>query len=112
MNPDNVRIAIIGFGYVGLPLAVEFGKHFPTIGFDLKQGPHRRASRRPGQHARNDGDKEHRLTTIKKITSGSTSEAAAFVDTLYRRIIEPAPARPPVSALPKPPRSSKTPSAT
>ncbi|WP_257314233.1 nucleotide sugar dehydrogenase [Geothrix fuzhouensis] len=27
-------IAIIGLGYVGLPLAVEFGKHFPTIGFD------------------------------------------------------------------------------
>ncbi len=29
------RIAIIGLGYVGLPLAVEFGKKFPTIGFDI-----------------------------------------------------------------------------
>jgi UDP-N-acetyl-D-galactosamine dehydrogenase len=28
-------IAVIGLGYVGLPLAVEFGKHLPTIGFDL-----------------------------------------------------------------------------
>lgn len=28
------RIALIGLGYVGLPLAVEFGKHFPVIGFD------------------------------------------------------------------------------
>lgn len=28
-------IAIIGLGYVGLPLAVEFGKHYPTIGFDI-----------------------------------------------------------------------------
>ncbi len=27
-------IAIIGLGYVGLPLAIEFGKHYPTIGFD------------------------------------------------------------------------------
>jgi UDP-N-acetyl-D-galactosamine dehydrogenase len=35
----------------------------------------------------NPGDKEHRLTTIRKITSGSTSEAAEFVDALYRRII-------------------------
>jgi UDP-N-acetyl-D-galactosamine dehydrogenase len=28
-------IAVVGLGYVGLPLAVEFGKKFPTIGFDL-----------------------------------------------------------------------------
>ena len=32
----NTRIGIIGLGYVGLPLAVEFGKQFPTIGYDLK----------------------------------------------------------------------------
>ena len=28
-------IAVIGLGYVGLPLAVEFGKKFTTLGFDL-----------------------------------------------------------------------------
>jgi UDP-N-acetyl-D-galactosamine dehydrogenase len=32
---DNPTIAVIGLGYVGLPLAVEFGKHFTTIGFDV-----------------------------------------------------------------------------
>lgn len=32
---DQLKIAIIGLGYVGLPLAVEFGKHVPTIGFDI-----------------------------------------------------------------------------
>jgi UDP-N-acetyl-D-galactosamine dehydrogenase len=32
---DNARIAIIGLGYVGLPLAIEFGKKFPVIGFDI-----------------------------------------------------------------------------
>ena len=32
---DNVRIAIVGLGYVGLPLAVEFGKRFDTVGFDI-----------------------------------------------------------------------------
>ena len=32
---DASVIAVIGLGYVGLPLAVEFGKHFRTIGFDL-----------------------------------------------------------------------------
>ena len=29
------KICIVGLGYVGLPLAAEFGKHFPTIGFDV-----------------------------------------------------------------------------
>ena len=33
--PENPTIAVIGLGYVGLPLAVEFGKHFATIGFDI-----------------------------------------------------------------------------
>ena len=32
---DTASVAVIGLGYVGLPLAVEFGKHFQTIGFDL-----------------------------------------------------------------------------
>lgn len=33
----NAKIGIIGLGYVGLPLAVEFGKKFETIGFDINQ---------------------------------------------------------------------------
>jgi UDP-N-acetyl-D-galactosamine dehydrogenase len=35
--PANPTIAIIGLGYVGLPLAVEFGKKHKTIGFDISQ---------------------------------------------------------------------------
>ncbi|MEA2120506.1 Vi polysaccharide biosynthesis UDP-N-acetylglucosamine C-6 dehydrogenase TviB [Halovibrio sp. HP20-50] len=190
LNIDNVRLGIIGLGYVGLPLAVEFGKVMPTIGFDinakriaeLNDGIDRTLevepallaestqlsfasdlevlrecnvyivtvptpiddSRRPdltplikasetlGQVVSkgdvviyestvypgateedcipvierisgliynqdffagysperiNPGDKEHRVTTIKKVTSGSTKEAAEFVDALYRRVI-------------------------
>ena len=34
---DDSKIAIIGLGYVGLPLSIEFGKIFKTIGFDTKQ---------------------------------------------------------------------------
>ena len=196
----DARIGIIGLGYVGLPLAVEFGKHFDTLGFDinpqriteLKAGQDRThevsagelaeakrlrfsgselggselardnvaladrnvfivtvptpvdADRRPDftplikasqtvGHALkagdlviyestvypgateeicvpelerasglkfntdftvgysperiNPGDKQRRLTTIIKVTSGSTPEAAEFVDALYRRII-------------------------
>ena len=186
----NVRLGVIGLGYVGLPLAVEFGKRFPVTGFDvnahriaelragrdsslevepaeLKAATHLRctdveadladcnvyivtvptpidefkspdlrpvesASRtlgrvlKPGDVAVfestvypgcteevcvpimeeisglrfnqdffvgysperiNPGDKEHRVTTIRKVTSGSTPEVADFVDTLYRSII-------------------------
>lgn len=34
---SEIKIAVIGQGYVGLPLAVEFGKHYPTLGFDIHQ---------------------------------------------------------------------------
>ncbi len=35
LAPANARIAIVGLGYVGLPLAVEFGKQYDTVGFDI-----------------------------------------------------------------------------
>src|SRR5215469_336402 len=35
-NLRKCRIGVVGLGYVGLPLAVEFGKHFETVGFDVK----------------------------------------------------------------------------
>jgi UDP-N-acetyl-D-galactosamine dehydrogenase len=185
------RIGIVGLGYVGLPLAVEFGRHFQTVGFDIKKeriaalkagrdstlevnkaelaaahhltfttslsdlrrclvyvvtvptpidihkrpdlGPLIGASKSVGQVLKkgdvviyestvypgcteevcvpileresglvfnrdffagysperiNPGDPEHRLTTIKKVTSGSTPEVADFVDSLYCSIIE------------------------
>jgi|TARA_B100000787_G_scaffold77623_1_gene57051 UDP-N-acetyl-D-galactosamine dehydrogenase len=184
------KIAIIGLGYVGLPLAVEFGKKYPTTGFDingpriaalisghdstlevdeaeLKQATqlnyttdieqlkscniyivtvptpidsHKRPDLTPLEKASetvgkvlskgdiviyestvypgateevcvpilerhsgltfnkdfycgysperiNPGDKEHRVTTIKKVTSGSTPEIADIVDNLYKSII-------------------------
>jgi UDP-N-acetyl-D-galactosamine dehydrogenase len=187
----NCKLGIIGLGYVGLPLAVEFGKHFKTVGFDIKVSriaelragrdstlevdpkelqqakyltystdirdlrpckvyiatvptpidrynrpdlkPIQSASEIIGQVLKkgdvvvfestvypgcteevavpilervsklkfnkdffcgysperiNPGDKEHRLTTIKKITSGSTPEVADFVDALYGSIIK------------------------
>jgi UDP-N-acetyl-D-galactosamine dehydrogenase len=35
--PDSINIAVIGLGYVGLPLAVEFSKKYQVVGFDKKQ---------------------------------------------------------------------------
>jgi len=189
-NMKEVTIAVVGLGYVGLPLAVEFGKKFETIGFDINEGriqelssgvdhtlevssdelksaellqfssdietlreatvfivtvptpidEHRqpdltpliKASETIGKVIKkgdvviyestvypgateedcipvvervsglvfntdffagysperiNPGDKEHRVTTIKKVTSGSTPAIAEFVDQLYRSII-------------------------
>ena len=33
----DFKIAVIGLGYVGLPLAVAFGKHYPTLGYDINK---------------------------------------------------------------------------
>jgi UDP-N-acetyl-D-galactosamine dehydrogenase len=187
---DKVRLGVIGLGYVGLPLAVEFARKYPVIGLDINAArvaeleagrdsslevtaeelsaaerlsytaepadlrecnvyivtvptpiddyktpdlrPLLSASRTVGaligrgdvvifestvypgateedcipiieelsglQFNRdffagysperiNPGDKEHRVTTIKKVTSGSTPEIADFVDALYASII-------------------------
>jgi len=37
VNAKDTRIAVIGLGYVGLPLAVEFGKRYLTTGFDINR---------------------------------------------------------------------------
>ena len=35
IKPDSIKIAVIGLGYVGLPLAIEFAAHYDVIGFDI-----------------------------------------------------------------------------
>ena len=38
MRPlEQEKIAVIGLGYVGLPVAIAFGRKLPTIGFDIRQ---------------------------------------------------------------------------
>jgi UDP-N-acetyl-D-glucosamine/UDP-N-acetyl-D-galactosamine dehydrogenase len=37
MKQEDTKLAVIGLGYVGLPLAVEFGKKYPVLGFDIKR---------------------------------------------------------------------------
>ena len=59
-----MTLAIIGLGYVGLPLAVEFGKQRQVVGFDINA------------QRINPGDKVHRVASITKVTAGSTLEVA------------------------------------
>jgi UDP-N-acetyl-D-galactosamine dehydrogenase len=35
LSLENIRLSVIGLGYVGLPLAVEFGMRYPTLGYDI-----------------------------------------------------------------------------
>ena len=37
LQNKSLTLGIVGLGYVGLPLAVEFGKHYQTIGFDINE---------------------------------------------------------------------------
>ena len=34
---ENVRVAVVGVGYVGLPVAAHLGRHFPVVGFDVNE---------------------------------------------------------------------------
>ena len=71
----DLKIGIIGLGYVGLPLAVEFGKKFPVLGFDINQ------SRVDALSAGHDSTLEvsdEELADIKQLTfSGQKEDLAA-----------------------------------
>lgn len=71
MNLDDKKIAIIGLGYVGLPLAVEFGKKFNTIGFDINQ--ERIADLRKGIDKTKESDSEQIISAEKLVFSSDTA---------------------------------------
>ena len=70
---DQVKIGVIGLGYVGLPLAVAFGRRFATVGFDLK------AERVAELEAGHDSTLESSAEELASATQLSfTSEAAGI----------------------------------
>jgi UDP-N-acetyl-D-galactosamine dehydrogenase len=66
------KIAIIGLGYVGLPLAVEFGKKFQVVGFDIN---HERIKELSAGHDRTLEVESHELKASKGLSFASDSEA-------------------------------------
>ena len=79
MTNNTTTIAVVGLGYVGLPLAVEFGKHFPTIGFDLSQAKveaYKRFVDPTGEVASED---LRRATLLKPTTDASALAQADFI---------------------------------
>ncbi len=77
MNSSNTetRIAIIGLGYVGLPLAVAFGRLYSTIGFDINSG--RVAALRRGHDVTREVD-DAELAAAKRLHC--SDDAAAIAD--------------------------------
>ena len=69
LSAPDTPLAIIGLGYVGLPLAVAFGQHRPVIGFDIK--PERIA----GLQAGHDSTRETTTSTLATPPSASTISA-------------------------------------
>ncbi|WP_447754589.1 Vi polysaccharide biosynthesis UDP-N-acetylglucosamine C-6 dehydrogenase TviB [Sphingopyxis fribergensis] len=70
---NNVKIGVVGLGYVGLPLAVEFGHLFPVVGFDIKSG--RIAALR-------DGHDETRETTSDELAAASQLQLSSDPEAL------------------------------
>lgn len=78
MNIPDGTLAIIGLGYVGLPLAVEFGKHRQVIGFDIK--PDRIAELRAGRdHTREVSPEELAEARHLRLTSDPVDLSAATI---------------------------------
>ena len=74
----DTLIGLIGLGYVGLPLAVEFGKHYPTVGFDIK--PDRVAELRAGHDStRETTPEELQAATHLRYTTDPAELAACNV---------------------------------
>ncbi len=82
----KLRVGVIGLGYVGLPLAVEFGKQYPTVGFDIK----------PGRIAELESGKDSTLeVTGEELAVASelefTTDAAALADCNFYVVTVPTP---------------------
>jgi len=88
------KISVIGLGYVGLPIALEFAKKASVIGFDIK--PERVEMMKKGTDFKvgfsperiNPGDKVHTLTTITKVVSGNDAEALENIAQIYELVIK------------------------
>jgi UDP-N-acetyl-D-galactosamine dehydrogenase len=75
---QDTRIGLIGLGYVGLPLAVEFGKHYPTVGFDIKAA--RVAELEKGTDSTLETTSEE-LASAKKLTFATDKQKLAQCNT-------------------------------
>ena len=95
----EVRIGVIGLGYVGLPLAVYLARHFPVLGFDIDRERVDELSPRHRPHAR--GDRGGVRAAPRSIAY--TADVASLRDANFYIVTVPTPVdqakRPDLSAL-------------
>ncbi len=72
INSGEIKVAVIGLGYVGLPLAVEFGKKYDTVGFDVKEN--RLAELRSGNDSTLETSSEDLRSAVKLRYSNQLDE--------------------------------------
>ena len=77
MSVNDVRIGIIGLGYVGLPLAVYMARHFPVLGFDVDA---QRITELRGGHDRTREVTETEFAAAKNISFSADPEALKQVN--------------------------------
>jgi len=86
LDINNLRVGVIGLGYVGLPLAVEFGKQYDTVGFDVK------AERIAELESGTDSTLEASAEELQSATKLSyTTDAAALGDCNFYVVTVPTP---------------------
>lgn len=76
LSLNNIHIAVIGLGYVGLPLAVEFAKKYPVLGFDTN------ADRVNELNNGCDHTNEANLIDLRAVTAGSQLQVSSSKDDL------------------------------
>jgi UDP-N-acetyl-D-galactosamine dehydrogenase len=77
MSHQVQKITVIGQGYVGLPLAVAFGAHVPTVGFDVNEA---RIADLQVDHDRNGEVSEGALRGVKQLTFSADPAAIEGAD--------------------------------
>ena len=70
MSIENKKIAVIGLGYVGLPLAAAFAEKYPVVGFDINQS--RVSALKSGHdHTFELADDELKAVLVERLDSGN-----------------------------------------
>src|SRR6201995_1034886 len=83
---EQEKIAVIGLGYVGLPVAIAFGKKLPTIGFDIRQ---RRVDQLKQGHDDTLEVTDDQLTSAKQLEM--TADPAKLADCTFYIVALPTP---------------------
>src|SRR5687767_4136036 len=71
VQPNKPKIAVIGLGYVGLPVAIALARHFPVTGFDIDRG---RVSELKAGHDRTNEVSERNLQSSELVLSSDAEE--------------------------------------